>query len=316
MNWMRFQANMYEKKCWCLLFAFVILEGCQTSQVNQLATSATNASAETAPLKEPTNTPITTIVPTQLVTPGSSPTITPTIFPTRSTAGLSIAVYEIKGDPTLQLDPLQIQTVQGLWYTRPSSLVFPPGKSFIDTPVLIGPQLIMQTDLNGKKLIAHEEFKNSGSKGYVIVTNDDQEIYRIAIGVGGPITALRHLRVYDGHWVLETAYVSEDANYSARGQITEDGILLNDEYNYEEAFGFQTINGKPFYFFKRDQKINAWYDGQEISLGYDRIPHYGCCSYAELNPYAWQNRVDFFGLSGKTWYLVQIGSPDAVTIKP
>ncbi len=258
-----------------------------------------------------------TIAPTQTIVHNPSPAITPAIFPTKPASGLSIATYEIKGDPTLQLDPLQVQTVQGLWYTRPNSLVFPPGRPFTDIPEFsYSPLLSIQVNFGGQELVAREEYNNDGTKGNVIVTEDGQEIYRIAIGAGSPLNALRRLWTYDNHWVLETAYVSGNADEPVRGQITEDGVLLNDKYGYEEAFGFQTINDRPFYFFKRDQKINAWYDEQEIPLGYDRIPHYGCCSYAELNPSAWQNRVDFFGLRDKTWYLVQIGSPDAIIVNP
>jgi hypothetical protein len=263
----------------------------------------------------PSPTKLTALV--QTTTPSASPTTTPTAFPTRSVAGLSITAYEIIGNPTFQLDPLEVQTVQGLWYMgAPYSPAFPPGKPSTNFPELDYSSHSMQANLNGRKLTAQEDYNSGGTKGNVIVTEDGQEIYRIAIGVGSPIESLRGLWVYDNHWVLETAYVSENADYIVRGQISEDGILLNDKYHYEEAFGFQIINDRPFYFFSRDQKTNAWYDGQEILLGYDRIPHYSCCSSAELNPYQWQNRVDFFGLHGETWYLVQIGAPDAVTVKP
>jgi hypothetical protein len=165
--------------------------------------------------------------------------------------------------------------------------------------------------LGTDKLVAYEEYNNLGY-GHVFVTRNGEEIYKISVGHGSPINGLRELWVYDNHWAVETANVTErqegNTIYSdAIGQVTVDGVLLNDQFGYEEAFGFQTIHGKPFYFFKRDGKINASYNGVEISLGYDEIPHYGCCSAATLNPSMFQNMVAFFAREGEMWYYAEIG---------
>lgn len=165
--------------------------------------------------------------------------------------------------------------------------------------------------LGTDQLVANEEYNNLG-QGHVTVTRNGEEVYKISVGQGSPINGLRGLWIYDNHWALETANVTNrtDGNSissDAIGQISVDGILLNNQLGYEEAFGFQTIHGKPFYFFKRDGKINASYDGVEIQLGYDQIPHYGCCSAATLNPSIFQNMVAFFGRKGETWYYAEIG---------
>jgi len=159
-------------------------------------------------------------------------------------------------------------------------------------------------------LAAREDYSNN--EGKVIVTRNGEQIYSIAVGYPSPINGLRGLWAYDDHWALESANVSmrteDNTVYSdVIGQITVDGELLNDQYGYENAFGFQTIFGNPFYFFKKEGKIQANYDGVDIPLGYDEIPHYGCCSAASLNPLIFQNMVAFFAREGDTWYYAEIG---------
>ncbi len=165
--------------------------------------------------------------------------------------------------------------------------------------------------LGSDKLVASANYDIFGS-GYVNLTLNGKRIYRIAVGHGSPISPLRGLWVYDRHWGLETAYVTEhtEGNVTtsdAVGQVSVDGELLNNKFGYAEAFGFQTIHDRPFYFFRRDGKIQASYDGVEFALGYDEIPHYGCCSAATLNPQTYRNMVAFYARKGEAWYYVEIG---------
>ena len=166
--------------------------------------------------------------------------------------------------------------------------------------------LTMCSTLGTDILGAGEEYDNP-EEGHVILTRNGEEIYRISVGHASPVNGLRGLWVYDDHWALETAYVTLDAEDFVTGQITVDGNLLNEQYGYEEAFGFQTIASKPFYFYQKDGKIHANYAGTDITLGYDEILHYGCCSASSLNPWIYKNMVDFFGRKGETWYFAEIG---------
>jgi hypothetical protein len=148
--------------------------------------------------------------------------------------------------------------------------------------------------------------------GKVILTSNGRQIYSINVGDSSPIGALRGLWAYEGHWVLETAYVKNhqhgnEIDSQATGQISLDGKLINRQMNYQEAFGFQILHGKPFYFFQKDGKIGISYDNVEIPLGYDEIPHYGCCSAATLNPDVYENMVAFFARKGSTWYYIEAG---------
>ena len=91
------------------------------------------------------------------------------------------------------------------------------------------------------------------------------------------------------------------------GQVILDGVSLNQRYGYQEIFGFQLLHGKPFYFFRKDGKIGAVYAGQPVVLGYDSLPHYGCCSAGELNPRRSGSMIWFFAEREGAWYYVEIG---------
>ena len=233
---------------------------------------------------------------------------TPTPVPPR----LSFNEYPLKQPPEPESLLLYFaDPVQGdprLLHASERSKVF----AFFDSSCTYMNGLGRCVNMGPDKLIAQEEFNNDGSGGTVSLTRNDETIYEIPIGPGSPIDGLRGLWVYGDHWVLETAYITQrsegDTIYSdAVGQVTLDGVLLNDKFGYEEAFGFQTIQGKPFYFYKLNGKIDAWYDGNDIPLGYDKILHYGCCSAATLNPHMSQNMVAFFAQRGDTWYYAEIG---------
>lgn len=244
-----------------------------------------------------------TAVPTSIMAiPSVEPTaIPPTMLPTQTAAGLMIVTRKVWGAP--ELDPLKFRTWQGESFTAPTM-----GKGDEFTFHWLNDVLGMELDVGSDKYIGEEIYNNDGI-GQVLLTRDGQEIYKIDAGHASPVSALRGIWAYDTHWVLETNYYTDDTPFN--GKITQDGVSLNDANGYEEAFNFQTINGRPFYFFQKDGLINASYDGQLISLDYEKIPHYACCSGGETNPRIWKNMVAFFGVRGKEWYFFQIGTPDS-----
>ena len=185
--------------------------------------------------------------------------------------------------------------------------------SFMDRSCNVDNHFGQCVTLGTDRLVAWDEY-TSGlfHTGSVTLTRNGSRIYKIPVGDSSPISTLRGLWTYDNHWVLETAHVTNHAignmiDSQATGQISVDGKLLNQRLGYQEAFGFQTMNGKPFYFFKQDGKIGVSYSNVTIPLGYSEIPHYGCCSAATLNPRVSQNMVAFFARKGNTWYYVEIG---------
>jgi hypothetical protein len=163
------------------------------------------------------------------------------------------------------------------------------------------------------RLVARETWDQASNQMGVEVVFGDQTLDSVELGGPNPIQYLRGLWTYDDHWVLETVRMSPQNDPQSKvksawfGQIIRDEVSLNEKYGYEEAFGFQLIRGKPFYFFRREAAIGFVYDGQEFMPGYCQIPHYGCCSGAELNPINAENMVAFFAERAGKWYYVEIG---------
>jgi hypothetical protein len=193
-------------------------------------------------------------------------------------------------------------------------------KTFPHNSVIVDGQRGLSAQLGSEKLVASNLYTDvvTSQGGFqqvtVQVSRNGEPIYAIPAGDGGPIDSLRGLWAYSDHWVLEFAVVtltisSENTVWSdSLGQIARDGELLNEREGYQEAFGFQLMNGKPFYFFKRDGQIGISYDDQEMVLGYSSVPHYACCSAAERNPRKARNMVAFFAQRDERWYYVEIGA--------
>lgn len=129
-------------------------------------------------------------------------------------------------------------------------------------------------------------------------------IFKTSAGMPSPVMPLQGLWTYDGHWAMEILYAAPEIRI---GQVFIDGNMVNQEKGYDEAFGFQSLSGKPFYFFQRDGEIGISYDGKEANLGYGSIPHYRCCSESVLNPTPAENMVAFFAQRGDDWYYVELG---------
>ena len=148
------------------------------------------------------------------------------------------------------------------------------------------------------------------------VSLNEETIYTARTGDISPIPPLQGIWLYEDHyWTLEYAYItttiSETLNTvftDAAGQIVIDGISVNDTHGYEEAFSFQMIASRPFYFFKMDGEIGINYAGETQMLPFEAVSHYNCCSAALLNPIQAQNMVAFFAEADGTWYYVEIGT--------
>jgi len=151
-------------------------------------------------------------------------------------------------------------------------------------------------------------------KAVAQVTRNGNVIFSTSILPPGTTSAFRVLSVYDNHWVFEVAQAKNPTPTNIGlvdsfflGEIFIDGQSLDKLHGYDESFGFQTIDGRPFYFYKRSGKTGVFYDGLEIALDYDGVWHYGCCSGGELNPRMAQNIVSFFAWRGSQWYFTEIG---------
>jgi len=138
----------------------------------------------------------------------------------------------------------------------------------------------------------------------VDLIEDEEIIFSVDAGLPSPAIPLQGLWSYENHWVLEIVY--SDPN-TWKGMIYQDGELINDKFDYDEAFGFQLLSSKPFYFFQRDGNVGYSYNGHEVTLPYQQIPHYHCCAETERNPIHAETLVSFFAVQDDNWFFVDLG---------
>lgn len=137
------------------------------------------------------------------------------------------------------------------------------------------------------------------------VSHAGEVIFSAPAGMPSPLLPLQGLWTYDGHWALEIALATPEV---WAGQVYIDGESVNEAQGYEEAFGFQTLSGKPFYFFRQAGQLGFSYDGRQAFLPYDSIPHYLCCSESVLNPQQAREMTAFFAQRGNDWFYVELGN--------
>jgi len=218
-------------------------------------------------------------------------------------AGLAVEEHPLLEAPAL--DPLAFKPVDASMDEVLAVHAAQRSQLLPNDSLLLGGHHALRVTLGDGILTATEYYSADGTTGWVAVTRGDQELYRIDTGSASPIAALRGLWTYDGHWVLETAYITPD---SFAGRLSLDGALLVPREGYEEAFNFQLLDGKPFHFFRKGDWIGLSYDGREAGGLYDEIPHYQCCSASALNPIQAQSMLAFFARRDAVWYYVEIGA--------
>lgn len=214
---------------------------------------------------------------------------------------LVIETFELTGKPNPET--LEFSSVDGRGFSAADfeiSVPFPSNQ-------MEGTPLRLTVSINGDVIVASEDTQPSDFERSILVTRNNEPVFRTDAGQISPIEPVQGLWTFDGHWVLETNLFLTDKPFN--GQVFVDGEPLNQKNGYEESFNFQTLNGRPFYFFRRNGKVDAWFDGKEIPLGFDDISHYLCCGDSGLNPKARQGAVLFFGNNGSKWYFVRIAAP-------
>ncbi len=225
--------------------------------------------------------------------------------------GVSVEEHELENTP--QVDPLTFVPVQGSQEDILKEHEQERLKRFPDNLTMDQGRSAMWAAWKSGRLIARETWNQANDRIDVDVVFGEQTLYFAELGAPNPIQYIQGLWTYNGHWVLETVGTSRQGESqdglegAGSGQIIRDEGSLNEKYGYEEAFGFQLIRGKPFYFFREEGRIGFVYDGQEFMPGYSQIPHYGCCSAAEMNPIHAENMVAFFAQRDGRWYYVEIG---------
>jgi hypothetical protein len=239
------------------------------------------------------------------------------VTPTTSSSKLTIDEYPLQYAPAA--DPLSFIPEQG---SQEEILAKHQQERSMPAPnnsLLFEDQPAFSVQVGNENLVAFESYTDTVTdqgtfqKVTVKVLKDTQVVWSTDAGDVSPINNLRGLWSYSDHWVLEIAHVtldlvSNESPLEPVGEIIQDGKSLNELNKYDQTFGFQLIKGKPFFFFQQNGKIGISYDGEQVFLEYDQIPHYQCCSAAELNPRIAPSMVSFFAQRQGTWYYVEIGN--------
>lgn len=246
------------------------------------------------------------------------PTPTQPLFPTAVTVTQPIdtdPIYvEVNGPEVVQIGDLTMEIYEriskapsddGSFDTTagPSSEILKTRRPLRD----VLSQSFSPPPLNGRQLTA--ERNESGGEIIVTFKLDGEEAMSINCGAVSPVDNLRGMWVIGKDWYVEVANVEKEVEgnvvtSNAVGEIFMNGVSLNEQFGYEETFGFQPLDDKPFYFFAKDDEIGINYAGESHQLGFESVPHYACCSGAAFNPKAYLTMVTFFAEgNGKEYYI-------------
>jgi hypothetical protein len=132
-------------------------------------------------------------------------------------------------------------------------------------------------------------------RGQAQVTQGEQQVYAFA-GVYLVDMPVKGLWSWEGHWLLEVD-----------GFLIQDSEVLNESLGYEEIFGWQLLDGKPFYYFRKGPRVGMSYDGVTLPVSYEEVIHYRCCEPAAFNNAGNEDMVWFYGLREGVWYYVEMG---------
>jgi len=217
--------------------------------------------------------------------------------------GLVVEEHPLAGPPAL--DPLTFSPLEGTQASVLARHAEARARGFPVTVEFVGPDPEITSIGESAEWKARlTTSKQAPPEQVVTVERGGQEVFSAPAGMPSPILPLQGLWTYSGHWALELVDTTAD---EWQGQVFVDGQLINDAGAYDEAFSFQILDGKPFFLFSRAGRLGYSYDGVEVELDYDRVPHYHCCSESVLNPVQAESMVAFFAQRGEDWFYVEIG---------
>lgn len=128
---------------------------------------------------------------------------------------------------------------------------------------------------------------------HVEVINSHRDVLFSFVTYFGARLPIGHFGAWNDHWFLQIG------NF-----VIQEGEILNEKFGFEETFDWRLINDKPFYFFRKGQRVGISYDGQFLPIYYHDVIHGYCCSLALHNPHGDENSIRFFGRRDGIWNYV------------
>ena len=267
----------------CVVLATLLLSACLPIQAPG-TTTAQPLLPTAMPITEPTDAEPTTVRTTPTYTSG------PEVF---YFGNLTMEIYE-KSMFQPNRDDGSFNTIAG-----PSREILKTRRPIRD----IFSQPFSPPPLNGRQLTATRI--ESGGEMTITFKLGDEEVLSVNCGVSGPVSNLRGMWVIGEDWYAEVAHTTVPNPFW--GEIFMNGVSLNEQFGYDETFGFQPLDDKPFYFFSKDGQIGINYAGETYQLGFESVSHYACCSGAAFNPKAYLTMVTFFAQRNEVEYYVEMG---------
>jgi hypothetical protein len=170
--------------------------------------------------------------------------------------------------------------VMYFWH-NPGDIYFDPGLP----PIYCKNQiLLLRDDVNTQA---------NWEQALVITTDKEVEIYRYIGRIGNETT----FQCWQDQWVL-----------GVNGFLIQDGVMLNQVYEYEEAFGWHLVKDQPFFFFRKGPRLGIQYGDQVIPVYYDEIyTPYHRKGYQDYYAPQFDGRsARFFAKRDGVWYSVVI----------
>lgn len=267
----------------CIILATLLLSACIPGQAPG-ATTTQPLLPTALPITEPTDVEPTTVRPTPTYTSG------PEAF---YFGDLTMEIYE-KSMFQPNRDDGSFNTIAG-----PSSEILKTRRPLRD----VFSQPFSPPPLNGRQLTA-TRIESDGEVSFTFKLGDE-EVLSVDCGAVSPVDNLRGIWVIGEDWYAEVAHTNVPKSYW--GEIFVNGVSLNEQFGYDETFGFQPLDDKPFYFFAKDGQIGIHYAGETYQLGFESVSHYACCSGAAWNPKAYLTMVTFFAQRNEVEYYVEMG---------
>lgn len=233
------------------------------------------ATATSTPTPEPTRTPT--------ITPTNTPV--PTISQTRVNLSPELYLYENASPDTL--GELNYPEYSYFWNDLGNGYIY----HFEDEEWVVAQPRTRIVPLKDVDTTYHIEGELDAS--FVQVWKNRKLIYSFPVGgaVYEPHTLLR----YEDHWIF-----SFGIDWYNQGRIVQDGIILNDLYDYDTTFSLFLLDGKPFFFFRRGEQFGVSFHNEEIILPYSNIIYDPVCCEGggRLNPRASATKVGFYVKQG------------------
>jgi hypothetical protein len=146
----------------------------------------------------------------------------------------------------------------------------------------------------GEDLVTVQGVGN-GLRDFWLLTGS-RVVYTAPMGPWTAVVPLRRLDTWDGTWLVEVS-----------GEVLIGGHSLNQQLGYDEIFGWQPVDGKPFFFFRKGDRYGISWGGKPLEQTWDVIVHDQCCDPGMYNPAGNGTMVWFWARKGDMWYYVEAG---------